>query len=214
MGNQQNCGKPGSLLAIHTSLGVGTQLQHNSRSERLLYQSPISAATSCKRTAGERASLLMRKLHSSRRFAQGCRSAIPNEINAQKQNQYISVLGVCGVRCHPKSRSCAASDAVLSNHSRLVESHRAPVQDEHLQVWCNTSPEQMNHLSGRVRAGARIQNSFGGGGIFKSGAVNGGLTDHLTLLLPDCPSSLVGARGLGLPAPISNEVRAKSSGGI
>ncbi|KAH7224678.1 hypothetical protein BKA60DRAFT_631573 [Fusarium oxysporum] len=48
---------------------------------------------------------------------------------------------------------------------------------------------------------------------WSGGAVDGGLTDHLTLR-PGCPSPLVGARGLGLPAPISNEVRAERSGGI
>lgn len=121
---------PGSSLMCGSRHTVATQ---RSQRQRLRYQSHISAAASCKRTAGERASLI-RKLHSFHRFAQGCRSAIPNEINSQKQNQYISVLRVCGVHCHPKSRSCAASAAVLPNHSRLVESHRAPVQDEHSQV--------------------------------------------------------------------------------
>ncbi|VTT77908.1 unnamed protein product [Fusarium fujikuroi] len=48
---------------------------------------------------------------------------------------------------------------------------------------------------------------------WSGGAVYGGLTDHLTLR-PGCPSSLVGARGLSLPAPISSEVRAKGSGRI
>ncbi|SCN90933.1 uncharacterized protein FFB20_15556 [Fusarium fujikuroi] len=59
--------------------------------------------------------------------------------------------------------------------------------------------EQMNHLSWGL--------------AWSGGAVYGGLTDHLTLR-PGCPSSLVGARGLSLPAPISSEVRAKGSGRI
>ncbi|EXK45387.1 hypothetical protein FOMG_03843 [Fusarium oxysporum f. sp. melonis 26406] len=117
---------------------VATQ---RSQRQRLRYQSHISAAASCKRTAGERASLI-RKLHSFHRFAQGCRSAIPNEINSQKQNQYISVLRVCGVHCHPKSRSCAASAAVLPNHSRL-------------HITRADEPSQLG-----VRAVARIQNSI------------------------------------------------------